>query len=234
MWSPFFYYDMSFLAFMLPALIFSLVCQGMVKSAYKKQARVQNARRMTGFEAAQRVLRHYGITDVRIEMTRGKLSDHYDPRSRTIRLSEGVYNNPSVAAVGIAAHEAGHAAQHAEAYIPIKLRNGIFPLVRVGSFLAFPLIMIGYIIDSFDASFLITLGLGLFALTALFQLITLPIEFNASRRALRVIEAEDLLYEDELRGAKKVLRAAALTYVAALVVTLMNLLRLLMRFGRRR
>jgi len=229
-----FYYDMSFLAFMLPALIFSIACQAMVKSAYKKQSKVMNSRRMTGLEAAQRVLSHYGITDVRIEKSRGKLSDHYDPRGKVIRLSEGVYSNPSVAAVGIAAHEAGHAAQHAQVYVPIKVRNAIFPLVRIGSFLAFPLIMIGYIIESFDASFLVTLGLALFSLTALFQLITLPIEFNASRRALAVIEAEDLLGGSELGGARKVLRAAALTYVAALVVSLMNLLRLMMRFGRRR
>jgi len=231
MYSPFFYYDISFLAFMLPALIFSIVCQVMVKSAYKKQSRVRNARGVTGAQAAERVLRHYGIANVRVEMTSGTLSDHYDPRGKTIRLSEGVYNSPSVAAVGIAAHEAGHAAQHALNYIPIKLRNGILPVVKIGTWAAMPIMLLGYFLDFFG---LVTVGLALFSLMAVFQFVTLPIEFNASRRAMKVIEAEGMLAGSELAGAQKVLRAAALTYVAALVMTILNLLRMVSRFGRRR
>jgi len=222
---------MSFLALILPALVFSLAMQIMVKSAYRKQSRVRNARGITGAQAAERVLRHYGISGVRIEMTRGTLSDHYDPRTKIIRLSEGVYHTPSVAAVGIAAHEAGHAAQHAEVYMPIKVRNAILPVTKIGSWAAVPIMVLGYMLDFYG---LVTIGLALFAFVALFQLVTLPVEFNASRRAMRVIEAEDMLYGTELSGAKKVLRAAALTYVAALVVTLLNILRILIRLRGRR
>jgi len=228
---PFMWFNVSFIAFMLPALVFSIVCSSMVKRAYRQQSQVRNARGLTGYQAAQRVLQHYGITDVRIEMGHGKLSDHYDPRHKVIRLSESVFNNASVAAVGIAAHEAGHAAQHAQVYIPIKVRNSLLPVLNIGSQLAIPLVLFGYFID---ISGLITLGLGLFSLTALFQLITLPVEFNASRRAMQVIEAEDLLGRDEMGGARKVLRAAAMTYVAALISTLLNLLWLVLRFNRRR
>ena len=236
MFFPFMWWDMSFLAFMLPALVFSLIAQGMVKSAYRKQQLVPNARGITGFQAAQRMLAHYNITDVRIEMGQGKLSDHYDPRSKVIRLSPAVYNNASVAAVSIAAHEAGHAAQHASVYIPLKLRSAIFPVVRFGSTLAMPIFFIGLFIEAVAVSqFLISLGLGLFVFVAIFQLVTLPVEFNASRRALRFINETDMLHGSEMAGARKVLRAAALTYVAALVMTLVQLLRmLLLSRGRRR
>ena len=235
------WWDVSFLIFMLPALAFSLIAQGMVKSAYRKQQLVPNARGITGFQAAQRMLSHYGIMDVRIEMGQGKLSDHYDPRSKVIRLSPAVYNNASVAAVCIAAHEAGHAAQHASIYIPLKLRNAIFPVVRFGSTLAMPIFFIGMMLE-FSAEFitplsgfLMSLGLGLFVFVALFQLATLPVEFNASRRAMRFIDETDMLHGPERSGARKVLNAAALTYVAALVMTLVQLLRLLLiSRGRRR
>jgi len=238
----FWYMNFSFMAVMLPALIFSLICQGMVKSAYRKQSQVQNSRGMTGLQAAQRMLAHYNIHDVNIEMSQdGKLSDHYDPRTKTIRLSPSVYNNPSVASVSIAAHEAGHAAQHANVYIPLKLRNVMFPLVRIGSGVAPILVMIGIWMEWFSesmvghplADWFITLGLGGFALVSLFYLVTLPIEFNASRRALRFIQGEDLLHGTEYTGARKVLTAAALTYVAALLTSLLNLLRFAMLAGRR-
>jgi len=225
------YFDQYFLLLIVPAMIFSLVMQIMVKSAYKRQSRVRNARGITGAMAAQMVLDANGVQGVRIEMTRGKLSDHYDPRTNTIRLSEGVYNAVSVAAVGIAAHEAGHAVQHARKYVPIKVRNTILPVCNIGSMLAVPLMILGFMLDFFG---LVTLGLGLYALIVVFQLVTLPVEFNASRRALKAIEGQSMLAGGELAGAKKVLSAAAMTYVAALVVSLANLLRFLLRFSRRR
>ncbi|MCL2446364.1 MAG: zinc metallopeptidase [Oscillospiraceae bacterium] len=217
-----------FMLVMLPALIFSLIAQGMVKSTYRKQSQIPNSRGITGYQTAQRMLNRYNIHDVRIEMSNdGKLSDHYDPRTKTIRLSPSVYNNASVASVCIAAHEAGHAAQHANIYVPLKLRNVMFPLVRIGSGAAPFLVIIGLWTDytSQFGDWIITLGLGLFALVSLFYLVTLPIEFNASRRALQFIQGDDLLHGTEYAGAKKVLTAAALTYVAALVTSLLNLLR---------
>ena len=225
------YFDTAFVAFVVPALIFSLAMQIMVKSAYRRQARVRNARGITGAQAAERVLRHCGVTGVRVEPTHGRLSDHYDPRHRVIRLSHEVYGGASVAAVGIAAHEAGHAAQHADVYLPIKVRNAILPVCNVGSWLALPLILLGMVLEFYG---LVTVGLALFSLVALFQLVTLPVEFNASRRALRVIEAEGMLEGSDYAGAQKVLRAAAMTYVAALVMAVVNLLRVMLRFRRRR
>jgi len=224
-------FDEYFLMFIIPAMIFSLAMQIMVKSAYKRQSRVRNARGITGAMAAQMVLAYYGVHDVQIQMTRGRLSDHYDPRSKTIRLSEGVCNTASVAAVGIAAHEAGHAAQHALAYAPIKVRNAILPVCNIGSMMAVPLMILGYMLEFWG---LITLGLGLYALIAVFQLVTLPVEFNASRRAMEAIDRQGLLEGGDRAGAKKVLNAAAMTYVAALVVSLANLLRFMLRFNRRR
>ena len=223
--------DEYFLLLIIPAMIFSLVMQIMVKSAYKKQSRVRNARGITGAMAAQMVLAFYGVQNVRIEMTRGRLSDHYDPRTNTIRLSEGVYQTASVAAVGIAAHEAGHAAQHAKSYVPIKVRNAILPVCNIGSMMAVPLMILGVVLDFWG---LITLGLALYALIAVFQLVTLPVEFNASRRAMKVIDRQGMLEGNDRIGAKKVLNAAAMTYVAALVVSLANLLRFMLRFNRRR
>ena len=223
--------DEYFLLFIVPAMIFSLAMQIMVKSAYKKQSRVRNARGITGAMAAQMVLDANGVQNVRIEATRGRLSDHYDPRANVIRLSEGVYGTASVAAVGIAAHEAGHAAQHAKHYVPIKARNAILPVCNIGSMLAIPLMILGFMLDFFG---LVTLGLALYALIVVFQLVTLPVEFNASRRALQAIEGQNILQGGERAGAKKVLTAAAMTYVAALVVSLANLLRFLLRFSRRK
>ena len=226
------YFDYYYLFLVVPALILSVVAQIAVKSAYSSMSRVRGARGLTGAAAAEAVLRYYGVTDVRIEPVKGKLTDHYDPRSKVIRLSEGVYASDSIAAVGIACHEAGHAAQHAEGYAPIRVRNSILPVTRIGSYIGIPLAFIGLF---FSIDILIPIGLALYSFVMLFQLITLPVELDASRRAMRVIDETGLLQsEEEQRGAKKVLRAAAMTYVASLAVSLMNLLRLLLIFTRRR
>ena len=222
-----------YLILVVPAFIISLISQAKVKSTYSKMAKVRNTSGYTGAQAAAAVLRHYGILDVRIEETSGKLSDHFDPRSKVIRLSREVYYGNSIAAVGIACHEAGHAAQHAQSYAPIKLRNSIIPVCNIGSYLGLPLAFAGYFLG-FEP--LILVGLGLYSLIAVFQLVTLPVEFNASARAVKVIDETGLLRgEEEISGAKKVLSAAAMTYVAALAVTLANLLRFAILFlGRGR
>ena len=226
-----FFIDYYYIILVIPAMLISLWAQFKVKSTYKKYSGVSNAKNITGAYAAQAVLTHYGITDVRIERVAGTLSDHYDPRSKVIRLSEGVYSSNSIAAIGIACHEAGHAAQHAQNYVPIKVRNSLIPICNIGSTLGVPLAIFGYILG-FEP--LISIGLMLYAAITVFQLVTLPVEFNASRRALRVIDETNLLYDDESGGAKKVLTAAAMTYVAAMLVSLANLLRLILRFNRRR
>ena len=231
-----YYMDSTMLYFILvvPAFIISLIAQIKVKTTYSKMAKIRNTSGYTGAQAAAAVLRHYGIMDVRIEETRGKLSDHFDPRTKVIRLSREVYYGNSIAAVGIACHEAGHAAQHAQGYAPIKLRNAIISACNIGSYLGIPLAFAGYF---FGFEPLILVGLGLYSLIAVFQLVTLPVEFNASARAVRVIDENGLLRsEEEISGAKKVLAAAAMTYVAALMVTLANLLRFALLFlgrGRR-
>lgn len=223
-----------YIVLVVPAFILSLVAQAKVKSTYSKMAKVKNTSGYTGAQAAAAVLRHYGIMNVRIEETSGKLSDHFDPRTNVIRLSREVYYGTSIAAVGIACHEAGHAAQHAEGYMPIKVRNAIIPVCNIGSYLGLPIAFFGYFLG-FEP--LILAGLALYSLIALFQLITLPVEFNASARAMELIDSNGLLRSDEeIRGAKKVLSAAAMTYVAALAVTLANLLRFALLFlgrGRR-
>ncbi len=227
-----FYYDFSYFYLVLPALIISLIAQFAVKNAYKKMSAVYSKSGYSGAQAALAVLRYYGVNDVRIEQCSGKLSDHYDPKKKVIRLSEGVFSSTSIAAIGIACHEAGHAAQHAEGYFPIKVRNAILPVCQIGSYAGIPLALLGYFI-SFEP--LIFAGLLLYSFIMLFQLATLPVELNASRRAVFVIEETGLLKnENELSGAKKVLKCAALTYVAALVSSLMNLLRFVMIFTRRR
>lgn len=228
---PYFYFDYYYLILVVPALLLAIWAQVQVKTTYRKYSRVPNSRGMTGAYAAQAVLNFYGITDVRIERVSGNLTDHYDPRSKVIRLSDGVYNSSTVAAIGIACHEAGHAAQHAENYAPIKIRNAIIPVCNIGSTIGIPLALIGWI---FSFSILIYVGLGLYAAVFIFQVATLPVEFNASRRALKVIDETQLLRDDEIGGAKKVLAAAAMTYVASMMVALANLLRLLLRFSNRR
>lgn len=228
---PYFYFDYYYLILVVPALLLAIWAQVQVKTTYRKYSRVPNSRGMTGAYAAQAVLNFYGITDVRIERVSGNLTDHYDPRSKIIRLSDGVYNSSTVAAIGIACHEAGHAAQHAENYAPIKIRNAIIPVCNIGSTIGIPLALIGWI---FSFSILIYVGLGLYAAVFIFQVATLPVEFNASRRAIKVIDETQLLRDDEIGGAKKVLAAAAMTYVASMMVSLANLLRLLLRFSNRR
>ncbi len=216
---------------LIPAIIFSLIAQGMVKSAFSKYSRVRNSRGFTGADAARAILDENGLSNVRIERVSGELTDHYDPRTNVIRLSDSVYGNDSVAAVGVAAHEAGHAVQYAVNYAPIKLRNGIIPITQIGSSLSTPLVLFGLI---FSWDLLITAGILLFCAVVFFQAVTLPVEFNASSRALRILREGNFLEEDEMRGAKSVLTAAALTYVAALVSALLSLARLLLIRNRNR
>lgn len=230
-----YYFDsnMLYLLLVVPAFILSLIAQAKVKTTYSKMSKVRNTSGYTGAQAAAAVLRYYGITDVHIVETTGKLSDHFDPRHKVIRLSREVYYGNSIASVGIACHEAGHAAQHAQGYVPIKVRNAIIPVCNIGSYLGIPLAFAGYFLG-FEP--LVLIGLGLYSLIAVFQLVTLPVEFNASSRAVKVIDETGLLRGDEeIKGAKKVLSAAAMTYVAALAVSLANLLRFAVLFlGRRR
>ena len=228
---PYFYYDYYHFILVVPALIIALWAQVKVKTTYKKYSRVPNSRGITGAYAAQAVLNFYGISDVRIERVGGNLTDHFDPKAKVIRLSDGVYGSSTVAAIGIACHEAGHAAQHAEGYVPIKVRNALIPVCNIGSTVGIPLALLGWV---FNFSALIYVGLGLYAAIFIFQLATLPVEFNASRRAVSVIDETQLLRDDEIGGAKKVLAAAAMTYVAAMIVALANLLRLLLRFSNSR
>ena len=220
-----YFIDSDYLLLVLPALIFSLIAQAKVNSTFKKYSAVRNLRGMTGADAARRVLQSGGAVGVTVKGVAGQLTDHYNPKDNSISLSEPVLDQPSVAAVGVAAHEAGHALQYAENYFPIRIRTLIIPLTNFGSTLAVPLVLLGIVL-SFP--FLSTLGLLFFFFAVLFQLLTLPVEFNASRRAMQALESTGVLSDDELKGARKVLTAAALTYVAALAVSLANFLRLLM------
>lgn len=214
---------------MIPVLLFSFYCQIKVKRAFRRYSSVHAMCGMTGAQAAARLLQLNGITDVQIRQIGGTLTDYYDPKNKEICLSGDVYNATSVAAIGVACHEAGHACQHAQGYAPLKIRNAAIPATRIGSSLGIPLVLLGMV---FTWRPLIMVGIMLYALVALFQLLTLPVEFNASRRALQTIESNQFLTEQEYRGAKKVLTAAALTYVAALASALATLLRLLLLAGR--
>lgn len=226
-------YDITYFIFMIPCLILSLYCSAKVNSTFNKYSKVANKRGITGAQAAQQVLTANGVTGVRIEPVSGKLTDHFDPRTNTIRLSEAVYNNTSVAAVGVAAHEAGHAVQHAQDYMPNKIRSAIVPVANIGSKLSWILIFIGLLLPV-QYNFVITLGIIFFSLSVLFTLVTLPVEFNASKRALATIQGTNLLYDDEYPGAKKTLSAAAMTYVAAAATAVAQLLRLILLANRRR
>ena len=225
---------------LIPAMIFALVAQSKVNSTFKKYAKVGNRRGLTGAEAARQVLNANGLYHVRIERVRGHLTDHYDPRENVIRLSDATYASTGVAAVGVAAHEAGHAVQHAVGYVPIKVRAAIIPLTRFGSMLAMPLFIIGMLIGSGAqigygiGDILMITGILFFSFSTLFQLVTLPTEFNASARAMRALEEVGLLAADELPAAKATLSAAAMTYVAALATSLASLLRLILIYNRRR
>ena len=219
---------------LIPVLLLSLWAQLQVNGNFKRYSTVTNRRRLTGAQAAEAVLRSHGVYDVSIRHVRGNLTDHYNPRDNTIYLSDSVYGSPTIAAVGVAAHEAGHAVQYAVGYAPIRLRQAIVPLTQFGSKFSFILLLIGMLLYNQSLFFI---GIVLFSLTTVFQLITLPVEFNASARAIETIEFQHLLEGDEVSGAKKVLRAAALTYVAALLMSALQLLRYVLIFlgrsGRR-
>ena len=221
----------SYIIFVLPFVILSLIASARVNSSFKKYSSVFSQRGLTGSQAAFEILRYYGITDVKIERVSGNLTDHFDPKSNIIRLSDKVFDSTSVAAIGVACHEAGHAAQYAQSYVPIKIRNFIFPVASLGSKLGFPLAILGFFLG-FEP--LALAGVIFFGFAVFFQFATLPVEFNASRRALAVIDETGILDMDERIGAKKVLTAAAMTYVAALAVSLGNLIRLIFIVNRRR
>lgn len=235
---PYYFYgfDWTYLVLVLPVLILSLVASARVNSTFRRYSGQISARRITGAQAAQRVLAANGVTGVRIEHVSGNLTDHYDPKTNVIRLSDQVYDSASTAAIGVACHEAGHAVQYALNYAPIKLRAAVIPVTNIGSKLAMPLILIGILITGLGnfSTILIYLGIACFGLSLIFQLITLPVEFNASRRALCAIDETNMLTDEEQTGAKKTLTAAAMTYVVATLAAFTQLLRLLILFGGRR
>ncbi len=230
------YFDWTYLVIVLPCVLLSLWASSNVNSTFNRYSKQFSVRRITGAQAAQRVLSVNGVTGVRIERVSGNLTDHFDPQTNVIRLSDSVHDATSTAAIGVACHEAGHAVQYAKNYAPIKLRAAIIPVTNFGSKLAMPLILLGVLLSVFmDASYtLVYLGIACFGLSLVFQLVTLPVEFNASRRAMQAIDDSGLLTEDEQKGARKTLTAAALTYVAATAVALAQLLRLIVIFGSRR
>ncbi|MBE6585309.1 MAG: zinc metallopeptidase [Ruminococcaceae bacterium] len=225
---------------LIPAMIFALWAQTNVQSTFKKYNAVRNSRGLTGADVARRILNENGLQYIRVEHIPGHLNDHFDPKAGVIRLSDAVYNATSAAAIGVAAHEAGHACQHATGYLPIKIRAAIIPATNIGSRLAMPLFILGLIFAGSSqigygiGDILMFSGIALFSLSVLFQLVTLPTEFNASSRALKTLESSGMLYGEELAAAGKTLRAAALTYVAALATALASLLRLLLIAGRNR
>lgn len=234
---PYFYgFDRTYLLLVLPCVILSLWASSNVKNTFRRYSKQLSARHITGAMAAERVLRANGVLNVGIEQISGNLTDHYDPKANVIRLSDDVYNSTSTAAIGVACHEAGHAVQYAQNYAPIKLRAAIIPVTNIGSRLAMPLILLGLVLafmESYSYIF-IYLGIACFGLSLVFQLVTLPVEFNASRRAMTAIADSELLTTEEQRGARKTLTAAALTYVAATALALAQLLRLISIFSRRR
>ncbi|NLK70453.1 MAG: zinc metallopeptidase [Clostridiales bacterium] len=225
-----YFYDPTYII-IIPAIIFALIAQINVTSTFQKYSKVRNARGFTGRDVARQILDNNGLYNVRIEQVSGNLSDHYDPRNNVVRLSDSVYNSSSVAAIGVAAHEVGHAIQHSQGYTPIKIRSAIIPVSQIGSSLAVPLVILGLILSIQP---FITFGILLFTTVVFFQAITLPVEFNASRRALATLRDNFILDGEELSQSKKVLTAAALTYVAALFSSLMSLLRLILLSGRRK
>ncbi len=229
------YLDWTYIVLVLPAIIFAMWASNRVNSTFQRYQGQYSSRGLTGAEAAQMVLQRNGVYGVRIERVSGNLTDHYDPRSNVIRLSDSVYGNTSTAAIGVACHEAGHAVQHAEHYLPVKIRTAIVPITNIGSRLSMPLILLGLLFGATSYFFatLAYVGVACFALSTIFQLVTLPTEFDASRRALTAIEQGGMLSGEELQGAKKVLSAAAMTYVAALAVSITQLLRLMLLVNRR-
>ena len=227
------YFDPTYFLVLI-GVVLSLLASGRVKSTFAKYSQVRNSRGLTGAQAAEQVLHTAGIYDVRIEHVGGNLTDHYDPRTKVLRLSDSVYGQTSVAAVGVAAHECGHAIQHAKGYAPLKLRSTLVPIANFGSKLAWPLIIFGLFISGESSTILINAGIIAFLGAVIFQLVTLPVEFNASNRAIRMIADSGMMYGEEIMGAKKVLSAAALTYVASAATAILQLLRILILTGGRR
>ena len=229
----FYYYDPTYILVLIGAVL-SLWASATVKSTYNKYSRVYSYSGLTGAQAAAQILRQAGIYDVRIEHVSGNLTDHYDPRGKVLRLSDATYGQTSVAAVGVAAHECGHAIQHQVGYAPLQIRGALVPAANFGSTIAWPLILLGLFFNSQMSQVLLNLGILAFSLAVLFQIVTLPVEFNASRRAIKILGESNLLYPDELSGTKKVLTAAALTYVAGAASAILQLLRILILTGGRR
>ena len=222
---------------LIPAMIFAFWAQINVQTTFSRFKQVRNRRGLTAADVARRILDANGLNYVQIQRVSGELTDHYDPRAQVVRLSDSVYDSASVAAIGVAAHEVGHACQHAEDYVPLRIRSAIIPMTRIGSMLAMPVFILGLLFAQLSlygnmvGDVFMMLGILLFSLSTLFQLVTLPTEFNASARALKTLESYGILDGDELVGARSTLRAAALTYVAALASSLASLLRLLLIFG---
>jgi len=235
----FMYLDIYYWILIMPTVLLAVYAQSKVNSTYQKYSRERSAMGYTGRQIAEQILQYAGLYNIRIEHVQGNLSDHYDPRTQTLRLSDSVDMNSSIAAAGVAAHEVGHAIQHQQGYMPLKIRNAIIPVTQIGSKLAMPMILLGLLFgfnqgESTIGWYLVQAGIILFSGAVIFQLITLPVEFNASSRALKILKENHLLQEDEIPGAKAVLSAAALTYVAAAAQALASLIRLMLIFGRRR
>ncbi len=227
------YYDPTYFLVLI-GVVLSLLAQTKVKSTFAKFSAVRNARGMTGAEAAEQILHGAGIYDVRVEHVRGNLTDHFDPRTKELRLSDSVYGQSSVAAIGVAAHECGHAIQHAKGYAPLKFRSVLVPVANFGAQIAWPLIIFGLFLTSKTSALLINIGIIAFLGSVLFHVVTLPVEFNASNRAIRIIADSGMMHGEEIKGAKKVLGAAALTYVASAATAILQLLRILLLVGGRR
>jgi Zn-dependent membrane protease YugP len=224
------YLDIYYIILVMPAVFLSMYAQFKVNSTFNKYSQVLSRRGLSASDVAKMILQRNGLDYISVEHVSGKLSDHYDPKAKVVRLSDSVYNSTSIASIGVAAHECGHAIQHATSYSPLSIRNSIYPVVNISSNLSMPLILLGFI---FGAANLVEFGIILFAAVVLFQIITLPVEFNASRRALAILDENGILMGDELKSTKKVLSAAALTYVAAAIVAVANLLRLILVFRDR-
>ncbi len=231
---PFYYYYDPTYSLVLIGLLLCLAASARVRSTYAKYGRVRSRSGLTGREAAEQILRSAGIYDVRIEHVSGNLTDHFDPGNRVLRLSDATYQSASVAAAGVAAHECGHAIQHSRGYAPLKIRSAIVPVANFGSAIAWPLILLGLLFNSRSSYLLIQIGILAFSFAVLFQLVTLPVEFNASRRAVQILGESGMLLPDELSMTKKVLRAAALTYVAGAASAILQLLRIILLTGGRR
>ena len=227
-----FYFDSTYILIIIGAIL-CLLASAKVRSTYSRYQRVRSASGLTGREAAERILYYSGIQDVRVEHVAGNLTDHYDPRAKLLRLSDTTYGSPSVAAVGVAAHECGHAIQHARGYAPLSFRSALVPLANFGSTIAWPLIILGFLFNNQSSQLFINIGILAFSLAVLFQIVTLPVEFNASGRALRILSETGMLQSEELSMTRKVLSAAALTYVASAAAAILQLLRLILLANRR-